>query len=48
VDIAIAAITGGDINMKDIIEKIGKTAVDLANAICDHPNSLIKGFEFLA
>ena len=37
VDIAIAAVTGSPINVIDIIEKVGKTALDLANAVCDPP-----------
>jgi len=37
VDIAIAAVTGSPINIIDIIEKVGKTALDLANSVCDPP-----------
>ena len=37
VDIAIDVITGSIINIPDIIAKAGKTAEDLANAVCDPP-----------
>ena len=37
VDVAIAAVTGSPINILDIIEKAGKTAIDLANSVCDKP-----------
>ena len=40
VDVAIAAVTGSPINMLDIIEKAGKTAIDLANSICDKPSAI--------
>jgi hypothetical protein len=38
VDIAIAAVTGSPINILDLIERLGKTATDLANSICDPPS----------
>jgi hypothetical protein len=36
--IAIAEAAGGKVNIVDIITKIGKVAVDLANGICKAPS----------